>query len=292
MGGRDRKGQGGNASKQNSSAKKSSDRGASANGSDSEGEGSSNSFVSEFENALQDAHIKGLLKTMMQDAVDASLDSLRNEVTSLKDQILARDTEIKTLRGEIESLRADNDALEQYGRRGSLRISGIDEKHGENVTPAIVQIADMLQLDPPLQECDIDVSHRLAKPKGAKPEEPRPVIVRFMTRKDRRRVIAGRGQLKSHNEKADKSNVKFYNGERGAIYTPKIYINEDLTTRRAILFSIARNMQKDKHFAQAWTYNGNIKVKTNNDVIKPISCRDDFVKLCPDVDLTQYEKRK
>ena len=285
------KGQGGSANKP--STKKSPDKkthGASASGSDSESEESS--FVSEFENALQNAHIKGLLQSMMQDAVGTSLDSLRNEVASLKDQISSRDEEIKRLRGEVDSLRADNDALEQYGRRGSLRISGIDEKHGENVTPAIVQIAnDMLNLNPPLQECDIDVSHRLAKPKSAKAEEPRPVIVRFMTRKDRRRVIAGRSQLKSHNENADKSNVKFFNGERGAVYTPKIYINEDLTTRRAILFSIARNMQKDKHFAQAWTYNGNIKVKTNQDVIKPISCRDDFVKLCPDVDLTKYENR-
>ena len=51
-------------------------------------------------------------------------------------------------------------------------------------------------------------------------------IVRFMTRKDRRRVITERSKVKKHNKD---------NGTQ-------IYINEDLTTYRAGLFRRVRKL--------------------------------------------------
>ena len=67
-----------------------------------------------------------------------------------------------------------------------------------------------------------------------------------------------------------------------------MYINEDLTVYRAQLFSTVRKMQRRKLFSLCWTYNGNIKVKTNPGVIKPIANIDDIKALCPGVDITQY----
>ena len=62
-----------------------------------------------------------------------------------------------------------------------------------------------------------------------------------------------------------------------------IYINENLTTYRARLFKTTRNLQAKKYFKQAWRYNDNIKVTTENGVVKPIS--DDIKSLLPEVDL-------
>ena len=45
-----------------------------------------------------------------------------------------------------------------------------------------------------------------------------------------------------------------------------MYINEDLTSTRARLFSTVRTLQKKRHFDQAWTYNGNVKVKLHVDL--------------------------
>ena len=164
------------------------------------------------------------------------------------------------LQGEVRGLRLQNDALEQYGRRSSLRITGISETC-EDTTAAVVALAnDVLQLDPKLEEKDIDISHRLPKPRSAKEEDPRPVIVRFMTRKDRRRVITERSKLKNHNK------------DNGT----KIYINEDLTTHRAGLFRTVRKLLAQKHFNTAWTFNGNIKVTTRDNVVKSITTIDDI----------------
>ena len=115
-----------------------------------------------------------------------------DQVRGLKTALADRDDTIAQLQGEVRRLRLQNDVLEQHGRRSSLRITGISETC-EDTTAAVVALAnDVLQLDPKLEEKDIDISHRLPKPHSAKEEEPRPVIVRFMTRKDRRRVITER----------------------------------------------------------------------------------------------------
>ena len=42
-------------------------------------------------------------------------------------------------------------------------------------------------------------------------------------------------------------------------------------------------LQKKKLFLQAWAYNGNVKVKTNDGVVKPIRNNEDIKQLLPEV---------
>ena len=103
-----------------------------------------------------------------------------------------KDATIAELRGKVSQLRLDINALEQYGRRSSLGISGISEQY-EDTTEGVLTVTNgIIELDPPLKPEDINISHRLNKPRGARQEEPRPVIVRFMTKTARYRVIADR----------------------------------------------------------------------------------------------------
>ena len=205
-----------------------------------------------------------------------SVTALTAQVKSFKDQLAQRDARIDKLEAQVTELSAANDALEQYGRRSSIRISGISETWEDRTTEAVVELANtVLKVDPPLREADIDVSHRLAEPRNAPADQPRPIIVRFMTRTDIFRVISRRGSLKAHN--ADKDS--------------KIYINEDLTARRAHLFATTRRLMKAKHLDQAWTYNGNIKVKIANGVIKSVNGIHDLAQICPGVDMNHFVTR-
>ena len=228
-----------------------------------------------FQEALDDPAIANklakIVKSTNQDLID-SMNSVMAEVRSLRASLAQRDATIAELRGEIKRLKDDHDALEQYGRRNNLRISGIPEKEKEDTTQAVMAITnDIMELDPPLQPGDIEVSHRLPKPRNSKPEEPRQVIVRFRSKAIRYSVISNRKNLKEFNDKND----------------CKIYINEDLTSTRARLFSTIRTLQKKRHFDQVWTYNGNVKVKLHDGHIKPIANLDDVKKCLPNIDLTQ-----
>ena len=173
----------------------------------------------------------------------------------------------------MKELRLANDALEKYGRRNNLRISGIpesalDESENEDTTAAVFDMANIvLQLDPPLQPSDIEVSHRLKKPRNAKPTEPRPIIVRFRSKAEQYRVISNRKKLRPINDTKD----------------IKVYINEDLTTARAKLFSTVRLLFRHKHFTQVWTYNGCIKVK---DTVKSINSIDDVKNCLSDINIS------
>ena len=122
--------------------------------------------------------------------------SLRDDVRSLRATLADRDATIAALQSEVQVLQDDYDALEQYGRRNGLRISGIPEQDNEDTTTAIVNLAnDVLKVEPPLQRDDINISHRLRKPR--RPHEPAPVIVRFLRRTDRNRVISERNNLRT-----------------------------------------------------------------------------------------------
>lgn len=215
-----------------------------------------------------------IIRSTNQDLLDA-FNALRTEVKSLKQALSDRDAAIANLTHEVIELRQANDALEQYGRRNNLRINGIEEpKLGddeeEDTTAAVVRLAnDELKLDPPLQASDIEVSHRLKKHAKAKKEEPRSIIVRFRSKYERYRVISSRKHLKDSNEEK----------------TVKVYINEDLTQARARLFTIVRKLQKQKHFDQVWTYNGNIKVKDLRGTVRPISSLSDIKDCLPNVSI-------
>lgn len=204
-----------------------------------------------------------------KDLID-NVNSLRAEVRTLRSSLQERDATIEELRGEIQQLRDDNDALEQHGRRHSLRISGISDDQ-EDTTAAVVNLANqVLELRPPLSAKDISVSHRLRKPRGARPNDPAPIIVRFVSRADRDRVIRMRKKLREMDGNHD---------------TASIYINEDLTKQRAKLFSLTRSLQKNKHFKQTWTFNGNVKVMMQNGDIKSVSNVTDIQELLPTVSL-------
>ena len=114
-------------------------------------------FKLRLQEALDDEQVAKrlarIIRSVNQDLLDG-ITSLRAEVQSLKAQLNDRDAKIASLKGEVRKVREDHDALEQYGRRHNLRISGLPEPQlepdqAEDTTGTIVQLAnDVIKLDP------------------------------------------------------------------------------------------------------------------------------------------------
>ena len=215
-----------------------------------------------------------VIKSANQNLLD-TVGALRDEVRSLKQTVADRDATIAQMRDNIADLQDKHDALEQYGRRNCLRIAGVSDTE-EDTTAAVVYLAnEVLKVQPPLDKQDITNSHRLPKPRNSPNDQPCPIILRFNRKTDRDRVLKNRKHLKAVN-----------------IGKPvKIYINEDLTTQRAKLFSVGRSLLKDKHIEQVWTFNGNIKIKTLSGHVKYIQNINDFKACLPNVNIRTWFDR-
>ena len=62
------------------------------------------------------------------------------------------------------------------------------------------------------------------------------------------------------------------------LLTATVYVNEDLTNKRARLLWRARTAKKEKRIQDCWTSDGNLLVKTNQNRIEMIKGLADFDK--------------
>ena len=209
-------------------------------------------MVMRFVELLKD---EGVLKTLRSalypQALSDKLDKLTETIACLTSQLENKEIKITALEERVERLEGECDRLEQYSRRGNLRFSGIPETgEGEDTTAKVVDIINTkMAFTPPVSQEDILVSHRLGK-RSDTGDRRRVVIVRFNRVTVRDGVIRARRRLRNNDS------------------TEPIYINEDLTQRRAALAAATRQMKKTHKINDCWTYNGKIVTKTLTNIIK------------------------
>ena len=90
--------------------------------------------------------------------------------------VAKKDEEIAALKEEVGKLAEQVNDLEQYSRRQCLNFSGIPEQQNENTEKLIIEIAKAAGVN--VKPDDIDVSHRIGKPKAGK---PRAIIAKFQS---------------------------------------------------------------------------------------------------------------
>ena len=96
-----------------------------------------------------------------------SVDTLIKLNKTLTDSIQEKDDKIKYLEKRCDDLEDRVDDLEQWGRRGSMRIQGLPETGSGTVEDKVLALVnDELKLQPPLQLEDIEVAHRLPHPRA------------------------------------------------------------------------------------------------------------------------------
>ena len=209
-------------------------------------------------------------KELFADVISAEV---YRQMQPLRRQPQEKDHEIGVLRQHIEDQKFKLDELEQHGRRDSLRVADIPEnKDQDDTDAAMMNVCQLMKLEPPIAPKDIAVSHRVGKKVEGK---DRQIIVKFATRNIRERVFSAKSKLKEVNsnrtDNGDDDNNDNSNNH-------KIYINEDLTTLRASLAREARSCKNAGLITDTWTIYGKVLVKDHYNRVSVISRPSDLFK--------------
>ena len=141
-------------------------------------------FVDAFMVALEDDRVVKKLQGGM-------FTQLQNEIKHLTTIIQQKDQRIAALEDNQRTLEKSVDALEQYSRRNTLRITGLKELPNEDPVQVALAFANIrLQTSPPITVHDIDRVHRVGQI-GTE----RKLLIKFATYGARNRVFAVRSNL-------------------------------------------------------------------------------------------------
>ena len=240
--------------------------------------------------------ITAVIQKSNKEVIDA-MEEKNREMKSLihrqNEELKKKDEEIKHLKTGVLKLENENDALEQYTRRNSLRISGLPdpEPNFEDPVQAVLTLFNktlqLEQSESPILLTDIDRVHRVG-PKS--PGHARQMLVKFANYRARQRVFKAKKNLKHRSSGADKprgctdptpgmtpqdSDSKYVQSAAGR----NIFINEDLTKTRVGLLYQARTAKREKRINDCWTVDGQILIKNGANKIIPIRNLEELKKI-------------
>ena len=172
-----------------------------------------------------------VFRPMVEKAVITATRELAERQNNMESNLM---TEIVSLRKDVKHTKGimtdklidakiRDDALEMYNRRDSVRIYGIpqseDEKTNSGVTiNKVMDVIKEIDLENVVNKADISACHRIHR-KNKENNNPDPVMLKFVSRQMKYRVVANGPKLKNNTS------------------TTKKYINEDLTPLRSRLLT-------------------------------------------------------
>ena len=212
-------------------------------------------FVAEFRRFLADEINRQLLRDIIVAPLTDEIQALKTTIDEKDDEITGLREQLAVMKDQLAEVEQKNDDLEQYTRRNSLRISGLPEEPNENCYGKALSLANStLKLDPPLSLSDIDRTHRVGRPR---PGQSRGLLVKFATYQQRHRVMRARHVLKN----------------------TAVFINEDLTSKRATLLWKARSAKREGRIKDAWSSDGRINIRDLRDVVRVIKSCDELIEV-------------
>ncbi len=206
-------------------------------------------------------HAKKMAKEVLQEHENTKLAQLKQEVCDMKkaneqmqNKLVEFQDEISKLKrsrdginrelakktNELEKLKQHMDSIDQKQREQRVRITGITEEDGEDLTKKVVKLAKNKLGVKKINGADIVQIHRSGKKKATK---TRDIIVQFENKATRDLFHGARKKLYVKND--GKSSV---------------YINDDLTDFRQKLLYDARMLVRRKKLKAAWAQCGNVMV--------------------------------
>ena len=212
--------------------------------------------------------------------LSGTIQALSSKVTTLEAEGKVKDAKIATLEKRITQMETTLDDLERHGRRESMRIFRLPETDPGTTDEKVLKLVNQrMKLYPPLQLEEIAVSHRVGpqQPEHV-PEDtdaplpgPRPLLVKFVSRRSKERVMAKRKNLRNQNpgelrpgrengEAQGEDHTDTVNGDTEQ-ELPKVYITDDLTKARASLAYQARVLKRSKRILDTWVINCKVMIK-------------------------------
>ena len=191
--------------------------------------------------------IKSQVSDLVGSIVHVVLDGLKAAISSVGHNNIVH-------KKRVSQLEATAVPSEQYIWWNSLRIAGIPEGLGEDTDEQVLDLARDIDVDISLN--DIDRSNRVGKPRT---DKPRDIIVKFATYCARRKMYKARPTTKDR-------------GSKG------VFLNEDLIRARSRLLFNAHNLVKSHRIQSAWSSDGTILIRDNDDRIHRILTENDISK--------------
>ena len=135
-------------------------------------------FVQLFLHALGNKNIAVKLRAAM--GVSQQLAGLQQEVHALRTELASKDARIETLQKKVDAVELQQDELEQYSRRNSVRLSGLTAEADEDVMKGVLVtvLNHVMCITPPIDISEIDRMHRVGKPEA---NRTRPVLIKLAT---------------------------------------------------------------------------------------------------------------
>lgn len=210
-------------------------------------------FVLYLQEALKDKDtIKILKKAMEPTELINNIKELSKKVENLEKKLESKDQRIKILEEKIKVIENKQDNYEQITRKDCLRLNGLAEAKDEFIEREVLNVFNnTMSVNPPVKPDDIVRVHRIGKPQNNK---PRQVIVKFASYRKRESVFKNKRSLSD---------------------TP-LSLNEDLTQTRARLLYRAREARRRGIISSAWSSDGRIVIKLNNNAIKSVATSDEL----------------
>ena len=220
-----------------------------------------------------------------------TIKSLTQMVATLKEEVKNRDQTIQVLQGEVSQLHTRLDDLEQHGRRDSIRIFGLPEEAPGTTNEKVLKLVNgRMKLHPPLALEEISVSHRVGQQTddGGNQDDtrprPRPLLVKFTSRRSKERVMTARKSLRLPNaDQVPEDHDEPQNNDNEDDDIPfngiPIYLSDDLTKARAKLAYEARVTKRKGLIKGTWVTNGKIIVMDLSNHIKEVKCLNDLEKM-------------
>ena len=281
--------------------------------SDKEGSGPSSGedtgFTLQLVQALKDPQVASQFCNAMAPLLTPLQDALQQntaQIGILRAQLAERDDTIQNLQSHVQALEIKIDDLEQHGRKGSIRVSGLPEDSPGTLEDKLLSLFnDNVKVVPLLTLNDIEVAHRLGKPPqspptqtppvprrddgddgvdgedgdsqadavqqsatpAVSPKKHRSVIVKFESRRTKALVMDNRKKPKGQSVRIPEW-----------FHCEDIYISDDLTKRRAQLAFQARNLKRQNAILDTWIFEGRILIKDKHRKISQVNSQEDLRK--------------
>ena len=152
---------------------------------------------------------------MFKKYVDEALSSIKRSVEAENEKTIQALTKQNTL------LKYELDRQEQYSRRETIRVTGVPETADEDVEESLMKVLTDIGCE--VNKGHISVIHRSGK-KLQGSGKPRPILVKFVSRKAKASVMKKRANLKGTMHK-------------------NIFLNDDLTRLRSRMLSLAKQQE-------------------------------------------------
>ena len=205
-------------------------------------------FIQELSAALNDPTVIAAFGKIIADKVSEALNTFEDRLRDCESKLAAKDETIADLKANLNECNQQNDSHEdildeheQYSRRNSVRIQhpAWVETPTENCSALVCEYAKSKNINISIN--DIDACHRVRKKMQ---NSARPILVKFVRRDNAIAILRTRTA-----QRIAKSNI---------------YVNEDLTIRRAETAKLARRLAADKKISKSFVLSGKITIETND----------------------------